>query len=385
MYEFFGICIILLSTAYLLSFFCICLFGAVRDIRICRIQLNIILWMMIIAYASLSFFIIGRKGWDLNVYYSVIDKMRVNGINAIQSVGTIDFFDLPIIKGMFYLISKLPYNNFLQMIAVFIDYTFLILTIKAILGKRERRFRVFATFFFVHFAMSSFPSTISGVRNTMAFSILFLAVVRDILQDKKNILTLLLYIIPLGIHTSTVIVIILRLICLILSKKPRLQYFLLVWTFVLRAATSMLGPVNKGLFLNTLFDKADYYMNLGIANLFSNFKYELFRIIIILLLSYITKKCIGAIKEDNRQKTILQFVRITCFMALGSLQVYEIFNRLCIFIGWISFLPISFYVGKTDIWNIKKVCFCMLLFSGVLILMNIHHLFIYSLINIPWS
>lgn len=384
MMDIVGELLILTSSGYLILLALFCFSGSIRDIKVKKRQLSAILGLMIIAYSTLVFFIIGREGWDLNVYYSVIESMREDGFNAVQSSGGIDFFDLPFVKILFYLISKLPYNNFLQLISVTIDYVIFFVILKMVIRKREVPFRSIALFIIVHFAMSSFAYTISGIRNTMAFSVVSFAIIRDLYYKKHDLLTILLYIIPFGIHPAVVIVILLRSFLFIFKKWPFLQWGLLLWVLGLKVVIKIVKTSDKLLFLEMLISKAEYYLDLGFINLFSNFKYELLRIIVVVCLWILVMKCLKRTDLSKPQKHILWFIKISCLLTIGSIPVYVIFDRLCIFIGWIAFYPFTLNTEKFGIWRIKKGTVILLPAAVLLILMNLHHLFVFSQINIPW-
>lgn len=74
------------------------------------------------------------------------------------------------------------------------------------------------------FQIMSFPfySILSNVRNVLSFALITLAVYRDIVQKKRNIITLLLYILPCFIHMAGMVMVLLRLVLIFIKKHPYL-------------------------------------------------------------------------------------------------------------------------------------------------------------------
>ena len=70
-------------------------------------------------------------------------------------------------------------------------------------------------------ALLQFDAIASNVRNVMAFAIVTLAAYRDLFKKKRNAITLLLYLLPCGLHLTAVVFILVR-ISLPLYKRFRL-------------------------------------------------------------------------------------------------------------------------------------------------------------------
>jgi len=66
--------------------------------------------------------------------------------------------------------------------------------------------------------MLPLPAIISNVRNVWAFSLVILAAYLDLIRRKRNILVLLLYILPGFIHSSAFLLLFLRFLCRVGSK-----------------------------------------------------------------------------------------------------------------------------------------------------------------------
>lgn len=76
----------------------------------------------------------------------------------------------------------------------------------------------------------NFFSVTNNIRNIFAFSLVGLAVFRDVVQKKRDFWMLLLYVIPLGFHPTSLLLIVFRLVGLIPQTKARvlLSGFLLL-------------------------------------------------------------------------------------------------------------------------------------------------------------
>lgn len=65
-----------------------------------------------------------------------------------------------------------------------------------------------------------FLESVSNVRNVAAFALIILAVYRDAIQHKRNVVTIALYVLPCFIHMSGVVLVIFRLAALLARRHP---------------------------------------------------------------------------------------------------------------------------------------------------------------------
>lgn len=119
----------------------------------------------------------------------------------------------------FHLVSKLENPQMLPAISVFIFYFILFyvfLDYKIKMNVSNKNFIIYILF---SLGAISFPVIVNGIRWPIACMVFFLAFYREIVQNKKNVFTLLLYIIPIFMHFSMLVFVVLRLAVFIRNKK----------------------------------------------------------------------------------------------------------------------------------------------------------------------
>ena len=119
----------------------------------------------------------------------------------------------------FHFISKLGNPQFLPAISVFIFY-FIILYILADYKRRtELSNGIFSVYVLFVLAAINFPAVVNGIRWPIACVMIFLAVYRELVQNKRDGWTIFFYIIPVFMHFSMLAFLALRLALLIKNKK----------------------------------------------------------------------------------------------------------------------------------------------------------------------
>ena len=119
----------------------------------------------------------------------------------------------------FFIIAQIGIPQLLPAISVFVFY-FIVFYIledyKIRIGLADGTFGVFL---FAAISAINFCSIVNGIRWPMAVIVFTLAVYRELIQERKNFWTYLLYILPVFMHFSMLIFIAVRLALLIKNKK----------------------------------------------------------------------------------------------------------------------------------------------------------------------
>ena len=132
------------------------------------------------------------------------------------------------------LVSVLPSNHYLQVIAVLIIYSIFSYILIDYATSHQLDIRLLSMAFFAHFSMCLMTATISGIRNVLIFAMLSLAVYIDFFKKYKTkwikwVLALPLYLFPLFIHPSSIVIIFLRISLLFFKRYPKLIFILAFW------------------------------------------------------------------------------------------------------------------------------------------------------------
>ncbi len=144
----------------------------------------------------------------------------------------------------------------------------------------------------------SVVDTISNTRCVLSYIIISFAVYRDIVQKKKNLLTVILYIIPIGLHLTAIIFIIIRLFHRFIKILGRVSIIIAI---LIPAIIDILYQFfgNMGGMIGSLIQKVYYYLHWtsggyadevgGLGYLLVRI-YGLFFILIIFIMISISKK-----------------------------------------------------------------------------------------------
>lgn len=303
-------------------------------------------------FAFLAYWVKPRFEMDLTRYFEQVDNLR--GVNWEFFVQTILFEDFLFIKNLlFYAISRTESNNLLPTIVIWISY-FIMIYILTDYAKKKNVSKVellFALFFLL--SVMPFISLVSNVRNILAFSLITLAVYREFIQQKKGLVTYILYISPLFIHISSLALIALKLLAQSHSKRILTKLFLIL-SFILLSYILFTNPnflINLpyiGFYVSSFIDKADIYITDSGAleyikylesNTFSKIQKLYFISLAIFLL-------ILLFKIDTINKQIYHYCKYICLVIIAcsplALPVYFRFSMVIIMLSFIIIFEIKY-------------------------------------------
>ena len=356
--------LIIISALYIFIIVLIHQIGFFTNIKINKKQYMFILIYFGIAYAFLAAQIKPPPQWDLFHHYNEINNMRMGGLDYALTQGR--YKELFVINFIYYIVSLFSYNNLLVFITVFIEYmifTYITCDLKEKYDS-EKNTIAFSINFFLFFALVNIVLSISGIRNVFAFSIASLAVYMDLFKQRKGILKLLLYIIPIFIHPSTIIVPIVRVFVLT-PKMYKLAPLLIIWGMFASYISELLesssvGALKTAGYLLNLYGESSYITDNRL--IIVNF---IFVSIIMIACFYILQK-----KHSNYNKgqlLYITFVIIYLFVALGSLNNVIIFNRMLYGLAFLI-LPVIHIILESLSIRIRTlfVLICVVFFTGMI-------------------
>lgn len=320
------------SILYIIFFIGIFTFISIKNISIKDKNLKISLIILIVSLVILSVCIKPSDTYDLYRHYEVIEQFKLSNYWT-ETV----YDNFIIIRLIFYIISLFNYNELLPAISCIITYGIFVHIIMDFKTRYSIGIRQILISMLLNLTMIPFIVVYSGVRNTMVFSILALAIYREFIEKKKNVLTYLIYLLPIFIHYATIIIIGVRILYIFEDKIFKYRYILLMWSL-------SAGLISK---IFIMFPN-NYIKGMGaqIGNYIGNFLGDTrifivnFTLIVIFLITFE----IIIRKEDyknNKLKDILRIMDIVLIIAAGGFFVPNILDRLLLFIG--MFTPIICY------------------------------------------
>lgn len=157
---------------------------------------------------------------DLSRYFYQLDYCRTIPFSQAFTWAKDGF----VVKNLlFWIISRLGDNHILPLLSM--TTIFGVATYICIDSTKEsdiRPFKILA----VQLMLLPLYNTLSNVRNVVAFALIILAVYRDLVYKKRNIITILLYILPCFIHMAGLAMVLIRMILPLVKKKPYLGLIL---------------------------------------------------------------------------------------------------------------------------------------------------------------
>lgn len=184
------------------------------------------LWMLVLMMMTLGYAYIPINNSDLVRYYVILDRFK--GYSLSQSFHVYE--DGMYIKNLlFWAISQTELYGVLPAVTVGTVYGVASYVTCSTAEKHDKE-ELIPVLLLLQFLLLPFYSIVNNVRNVMAFSFVVLAVYRDVELKKRNIATLILYIVPCFIHVAAVSLIILRFLVIVAKKH---KYLVLALVFFL--------------------------------------------------------------------------------------------------------------------------------------------------------
>ena len=160
--------------------------------------------------------------WDLIEHFKLIDEMRKGGMP--YATNESQYADLYAYNWFAYFVSLLPKTaeNLLTVIPLVIDFSIVGYIYQkmfnAYMTEADGKTRVLSVFLWL--TTFGIKLAISGIRCSLAVSLCALAIYLEMIQKKRRIFSVLLYVISVFIHNFAVVVILVRILSAI--KKPLL-------------------------------------------------------------------------------------------------------------------------------------------------------------------
>ncbi len=220
----------------------------------------------LVPFIGLTFGLIGysfvtNRAVDINRYFSTLDGIRE--IPVWQALNWTD--DGLFVKNLiFWIISQTGDNNLLPFCSLFLIYS---IGSYIVIDSCERNgvTKVWLPLLMLIFLIPLYY-TYSNVRNVTSFAMISLAVYRELIEKKKNLLTVMLYVLPIFIHLSGIVLVLFRISVIFIKKKPLLGFVIAVgiptivsWLFQNYGEIAIGG--NIGIILRRAIRLSDFYLN----------------------------------------------------------------------------------------------------------------------------
>lgn len=208
-----------------------------------------------------------ETGLDLYRHYQTLDVMRK--IGYVNSVTQFHFQmqNLPVYSGFFYLVSLLRYNKLLLIITYLVVYgcMFRVLTMCVTdHGWSQKSWNLGYTIIM----LVTNAYSVTGIRYTLAFSVVFLFMYIDLVRKQYRIISLVVYVLMCLLHDGILLIVLLRFLLCIPSSKvtAKLKFLLIFWQVWLTAIENFLRMIPND-FFRAIADKLVLYATNESANM----------------------------------------------------------------------------------------------------------------------
>ena len=207
--------LLIVSLIYIVLFVAVCIFSQFIRFDISNKNYALFMTILIVSLSVVAFFSTdnseGTSGWDINRYYHEINLMRGKSIEYAFAYG--QYRNTLLTNLLFFIVSRLPTNAWLQTISTFISMSIFSYTLIDEKRRQGLLFSAQAFYLLVIFAVVSFATILLGVRWILAVSF---CVLGRYIYDKKdnrifNFNELLCYCIAIMIHYGVLLYLIIRL------------------------------------------------------------------------------------------------------------------------------------------------------------------------------
>lgn len=328
---------------------------------------------------------------DLLRYFDTISNM-VN--MSLKNIIALDFDMLYTKDILFYFVSRTGNPHVLPFIVGIIIYAIVFYVLFDMVERSKREFKISEIFMLgiISIGILAPYSVIGNVRCVFSYVLISFAIYRDLVQKKRNLLTLLLYIVPIGLHTSAIIILFIRIVSFLFKKVSKISILIAVMLpTLIEIAHTFVNKFNFGLLgsiVTNAINKAYSYLywteggwatavENSISSKFNKITGTVFLISIIISIIFLHKNNTKKNEKDiskSRFKLIEQpmvsFLYFVSIFALGCLTIktgaFWRFEAIVVLFSPVIFIKMLEYNE-----NSKKIFHLFFVFSMLIFAINI--------------
>ncbi len=263
--------------------------------------------MMLIAYSSWL-----GDGADLARYYAMLDTMQGKSFAWASKYGW--YNESLVTNTVMWIVAQTGNHRLLPSIST----GFVLLNLFALMRMQTVRFGIRTStqlaYLVAYIAVATFAAIMTGVRNEWMLSVYALALCRDVVQEKRNLSTVFLYIIACFIHSSALLLVAIRVAALV---KGRGKYLFLGWSLLIPTAEKLL-PL--GGVVSEAFGKANRYMSIQDLDI----RYLIARTGVLFLLLFALRR----MKKRKLVSPYLAYMEMLFIFTIGSAGIQHLYSRL---------------------------------------------------------
>lgn len=316
------------------------------------IDLTLAVFVFIVAYTVNLI-----QGADLNRYYQILNQMSYMGFGEAAKYGY--YNDTMIINYFFWIIAKIGNQHLLPGISsIFVMFNLYYL-IKITKKSMNLRYNVKISFVLLVFSIATVLAIATGVRQNWMVSVYAIAVYREFILKKRDTITISLYIASCMIHTSGILLVVIRLLSVLKGKYKLLLFFCPLFIPFLEGLATQQG------LLGNAATKFFEYQLIGAEGL--DVRVLLTKVSIMLVLGFMYVK----VHNKSTYQGYMNYYLTLILVTMGFLSIEHIFSRLVNAVAYLS-LPLltEFYTYQ----DAKEKFCCRLILASLCCCLIIYHI-----------
>ncbi|MGH2079305.1 hypothetical protein [Aerococcus urinaeequi] len=329
--------------------YCFYIFSVLVNLTVTKFQLRSINFVWILAILILAYNFVPTEDLDLYRYYDYLNITR--GLSWENISDTVGFYTTGWITNLYFFIMRNVENRGLfSAIPTTIIFTVIFIVTDYFNNSfKSTSFRAVALFVLSIISVSSLLGIISGIRQNFAWMLIMIAIYYDYFYtDNKNLIKIILYILPVLVHVSSLPFIIIRLLISVIGKFKFLKNLVILWpilSYFLMNFANYFPPI-----IQTSLTKLEIYSSLN------NYDTRTVTLNIILysLIALFTIQVKTSLSNSKYKEYYYLYSTILLF-GITSYFVPTLFNRTLELVMFIS-LPIFIVIFKElKWWNIITI------------------------------
>lgn len=303
--------------------------------------------------AYLSFHITGvSEGYDLYSHYRTLDLFRAMGPAYFNEFSQTE--SLPVFGIYFYLISRLPKNEYLPAITAFLVYGinfFMAYKVCRRFKLSKRTLMILVIFLMCNL---NFAGIISGIRFNLAASIAILGLYYDFFEGKK-LVPICLIAISAMLHSSIIILILVRLMIIPCAGRNAKLYIVLssgIMAIILSKLNNIVSVLSfNSPFMLEFLRKTDMYLQNEEQGAFWTTPYYILVFIFFIIILYIAYQRTNNFGSDKEGMIkLFTFQTMMSILTIAFFNNYVVLGRLIIFMNLLM-IPYLGAIMKNDMSN----------------------------------
>lgn len=281
----------------------------------------------------LAFYFVPNETDDLTRYYQQINYLRDYGYDYLQrcfNEGINNWNVYRVCGYYFYIISKLPSNNYLPAITIFLAYGLMFLTIYKIANKFKvgKAYLFFGSLFFL--STYWYYDTASGIRNGLVFSVVFTCAYYLISEKKHILICFLGLILSCFMHSAGIILVaFVVLVYLTTNVSGKFLNFVLIFGLALGGVLiEHLSEITDNDFIQSIAGKAERHVNGGSIDTGTMFLVNLATFAVVAIVMLYASHYRNKFKEVDSFSNFFKYCSYIMFFMVGSIFSSLVFVRI---------------------------------------------------------